>query len=132
MLIPSSLIERNEIYFDPIFNISGSEDTDLCFRLRNRGVKIRFAKDAILYEKEKPQRFENGYLEARRKKDIANYSVVVRRNSSFGRILWRFSTVLLRLGLFSLLALANDSSKVHRDAYFFSLRALLTGKPREA
>jgi GT2 family glycosyltransferase len=131
MLIPSALLDQGLVYFDPIFNISGSEDTDLCFRLRNRGVGIRFAKDAVIYEKEKLQRFDKSYLNARMKKDIANYSVVIRRNSSLGGILWRLSTLLVRFVLYSLLSVINAKFKDKRAAYFLSIKALITGKPRE-
>jgi GT2 family glycosyltransferase len=132
MLIPSYLLNKKLVYFDPIFNKSGSEDTDLCFRLRNLGFNIRFAREAIIYENEKPQRFEEGYLKARMKKEIANYSVVVRRNSSLGGILWRFNTLLFRIVLYSLLALVRRKFKDDRDAYCLSIKALVTGKPREA
>ena len=132
MLIPAVLLDKKLIYFDPIFNTSGSEDTDLCFRLRNLGVGIRFAKDAVIYEREKPQRFDEAYLKARMKKEIANYSVVVRRNSSLGAILWRFHTLLFRIVLYSFLVLISRKFKHDRDAYCFSIKALVTGKPKEA
>ena len=132
MLIPSVLLDKKLINFDPIFNTSGSEDTDLCFRLRNLGVGIRFAKDAVIYEREKPQRFDESYLKARMKKEIANYSVVVRRNSSLGAILWRLNTLLFRIVLYSLLALVRRKFKDERDAYCLSFKALVTGKPKES
>jgi cellulose synthase/poly-beta-1,6-N-acetylglucosamine synthase-like glycosyltransferase len=131
MLIPAVLLDKQFIKFDPIFNTSGSEDTDLCFRLRNLGVGIRFAKDAVIYEREKPQRFDEKYLQARKKKDIANYSLVIRRNSSSSKILWRFCTLVLRIAWYSLVSLVNQNAKVSRDAYYFSVVALIVGKPRE-
>jgi len=131
MLIPSYLLNKNLVYFDPIFNKSGSEDTDLCFRLRNQGVKIRFAKDAIIYEKEKPQRFDKNYLDSRLQREIANYSLVIRRNSTPSKIFWRFSTLVIRIVFFGVFALLNSQYIVKRDAYFYSLAVLLSGKPRE-
>jgi succinoglycan biosynthesis protein ExoM len=131
MLIPSNLLNKKLIHFDPIFNKSGSEDTDLCFRLRNQGVKIRFAKDAIIYENEKEQRFHVNYLESRRKKEIANYSLVIRRNSTYRKIFWRFNTLIIRIVFYGLIALFNSRYKVERDAYFYSLKVLLSGIPRE-
>jgi GT2 family glycosyltransferase len=131
MLIPSYLLNKKLVYFDPIFNKSGSEDTDLCFRLRNLGFNIRFAREAIIYENEKPQRFDLNYLNARRKKEIANYSLVIRRNSTRSKILWRFSTLIIRIVFYALSALIRSQFKVDRDAYFYSLKVLLSGKPRE-
>ena len=131
MLIPSNLLSRKLIHFDPVFNKSGSEDTDLCFRLRNQGVKIRFAKDAIIYENENQQRYDVSYLESRLKKEIANYSLVIRRNSTYQKIFWRFNTLIIRIIFYGLLVLFDSRYRVKRDAYFYSLKVLLTGKPRE-
>jgi len=131
MLIPSLLLNKKLVYFDPIFNKSGSEDTDLCFRLRNHGFNIRFACEAIIYENENPQRFDANYLDARRKKEIANYSLVIRRNSTRSQIFWRFNTLIIRIVFYGFFAHLNSQYLVERDAYFYSLKVLLSGKPRE-
>ena len=41
MLVPNSVINKDYFYFDLVFNKSGSEDTDLCFRLRRNRINIR-------------------------------------------------------------------------------------------
>ena len=128
LLIPSSLIKLNLIYFDSIFNVSGSEDTDLCFRLRKKGIKIRYAKAAILKEVQQPERYEQRYLEARFIKDIANYSLVIRRNSNFIFILWRFFTLVVRLALNYPLFFIRRGSQIKVIAYRKSLRALFCGR----
>lgn len=130
LLIPFSLLNRKIIYFDPIFNKSGSEDTDLCFRLRNLGVRIRYSQSAILLENEKPQRFDSNYLQSRQQKDIANYSLVIRRNSSFGNILWRFSTLLFRIFLYGVLTMWHKRYRKNLETYFSSMVVLLIGKPK--
>jgi GT2 family glycosyltransferase len=129
MLIPSTLIHHNLIYFDSIFNHSGSEDTDLCFRLRNRGVKIRFAKNALIKERQKEERFSQKYIDARRIRDIANYSLVIKRNSTFGRILYRYLTEISRAVIYSLLSVFSTAYAVERKAHVRSLTVLITGKP---
>lgn len=128
LLIPSSLIELNMIHFDSIFNFSGSEDTDLCFRLRKKGIKIRFAKEAILHEVRQPERYEQKYLESRFIKDIANYSVVIRRNSSPLLILWRFFTLVVRIVVILPFFFIHRTSQIKVMAYTKSLRALLFGR----
>ena len=130
MLIPAYLVERGMIHFDEVFNFSGSEDTDLCFRLRKSGVNIRFAKSAMLLERQKSERFDPEYLKKRRLRDVSNYSLVIRRNSSCLRIFWRLSTLLLRIFVFALLTRVNSDAKQQLRVYTSSLRVLLSGKPR--
>ena len=131
MLIPSILLQKKVVWFDPVFNYSGSEDTDLCFRLRKLGVKIRYSERAIIYEREKAQRFDAEYIQARQKKDITNYSVVIRRNSSAGEILWRFSTLAIRITVYAILSLFNSSYISKRNIFCASAMALITGKSKE-
>jgi hypothetical protein len=49
----------------------------------------------------------------------------------FVEILWRFCTLVLRIAWYSLVSLVNQNAKVSRDAYYFSVVALIVGKPRE-
>jgi len=128
MLIPSSLLHRGLVKFDPFYNSSGSEDTDLSFRLRKQGVKIRFAKQAIIYEKQGNERHQNYYLESRYIKDIANYSVVIRRNSKLTRKIWRFSTLTLRILFYTLISTVNSKFLLQRRAYITSMRAFVAGE----
>ena len=128
MLIPSILLDQGLIHFDEIYNLSGSEDTDLCFRLRKLGIKIRFAKKASLFEIERPERFHIKYIEERRIRDIANYSLVIRRNSPGVMILWRFTTLLSRIFFFSVLSLVKSRYKAKSAAYFYSMKVLITGR----
>lgn len=129
MLIPADLLNQNLIYFDPVFNITGGEDTDLCFRLRNSGVKIRYVQRAVLFERESAERYTIEYLELRRVRDVANYTLAVRRNSSILAILWRFSTLSIRAVLFTLLSPFGSSFISKRIVYLKSLRVLFTARP---
>jgi GT2 family glycosyltransferase len=128
LLIPSSLIKMGIIRFDPVYNFSGSEDTDLCFRLRKKGINIRFAKDAIIYEVQHPERIDSNYIDSRFIKDVANYSLVIRRNSTFVLILWRFFTVIVRIIINFPFSFFRRSSSVKVIAYSRSLIALIFGK----
>jgi len=128
MLIPAYLIDADRVAFDLFFNLSGSEDTDLCFRLRKQGVGIRFSKNAIITEVQGEERRDPQYLRARRLKDFSNYSVVVRRNSSFYRIAWRLVTLSLRVAFYSIGSLFKSNLKFERRVYLRSTRALLDGK----
>jgi GT2 family glycosyltransferase len=129
MLIPYSVISRDFFYFDLVFNKSGSEDTDLCFRLRNNKVNIRFAKSAIVYEHQQLERFDQKYLDQRRLKDVSNYSLVIRRNSGLKAIIWRFTTSLIRFFVFSFCSAFNSKFLVDRNAHFYSLKVIVTGRP---
>jgi len=128
MLIPWDLISRELIYFDPIFNLTGSEDTDLSFRLRKKGINIRYAKEAIIYEVQSPERFESNYLESRYIKDIANYSLVIRRNCSFPQKLWRFLTLVARITIHLPASFYIRSSRLNIKAHSKSLYVLISGK----
>jgi succinoglycan biosynthesis protein ExoM len=128
MLIPSYLLDAHRVKFDLLFNTSGSEDTDLCFRLRKQGVGIRFAKSAIITEIQGEERKDHQYLNARRIRDISNFSVVIRRNSSVYGIAWRFATLTLRLAFYSIAAIFNSDLKFEQKVYLKSTEALITGK----
>jgi GT2 family glycosyltransferase len=128
MLIPRNLLNRELIYFDPIFNLTGSEDTDLCFRLRKKGINIRFAKAAEIYEVQSSERFDSNYLDARYIKDIANYSLVIRRNCSITEKLWRFLTLVARIVIHFPLSFFIRSSRLSLKAHSKSFYVLITGK----
>jgi len=129
MLIPASMIQKGWIHFDPIFNLSGSEDTDLCFRLRNFGARIRFAKKAILFERQKPERFDPDYLKKRRMRDVCNYSLVIRRNSNAWKVTWRFTTLVARIIHFGIFGVVNSDARHELRVYSKSLRVLVKGIP---
>lgn len=128
MLIPSYLLDENRVAFDPVFNLSGSEDTDLCFRLRKQGVGIRYSKQAVIKEVQTLQRRDPQYLKARRLRDICNYSVVVRRNSTPYQILWRFLTLTFRTLIYSLGAIFDPELKLEQEIYLKSIKSLMTGR----
>ena len=128
MLLPSYLLDASRVTFDPFFNLSGSEDTDLCFRLRKQGVGIRYSKNAEIRELQAPERRDPKYLNERRLRDICNYSVVIRRNSAFSGIVWRLITLTLRLAFYSILALFKSKHRFERRLYLKSTQALLSGK----
>jgi glycosyltransferase involved in cell wall biosynthesis len=128
MLIPSYLLNASRVAFDPFFNLSGSEDTDLCFRLRKQGVGVRYSKNAVLREIQAPERRDPNYLNSRRLKDTCNYSVVIRRNSNFIGMLWRFTTLTLRLTFYSLATVVNSKHSFEKIVYLKSTQALLNGK----
>ena len=128
MLIPSYLLNARRVAFDPFFNLSGSEDTDLCFRLRKQGVGIRYSKNAAIREIQAPERRDPNYLNARRLRDTCNYSVVIRRNSNFSGIFWRFVTLTLRLTFYTFVAMFNSKQRFERRLYLKGTNALLNGK----
>lgn len=131
LLIPDSILISGAVIFDPAFNRSGSEDTDLCFRLRKLGYKIRFAKGAILFEVEKEDRFDQSYLEKRFIRDVSNYSYIIRKNSGVSQIIRRFLTLSVRVLLYSIANVFHSSFKLQKTAYSSSLSSLLGKKLRE-
>jgi succinoglycan biosynthesis protein ExoM len=131
MLIPGRLIASGFVHFDPFFNLSGGEDTDLCFRLRGLGVDIRYAKKAFITEIESEERLTKEYLNSRMSKEIVNYSLVVRRNSSPLLRFWRMNTTLARILFYGASSPWSESSAKMRAAHWKSLKALLSGRVRE-
>ena len=130
MLIPQELLNEGLIYFDPIFNISGSEDTDLCFMLRKKGIKVRYAKDALIYEVQDKERFSTSYLDTRYIQAIANYSLIIRRHSNYLAIIWRFTTLFYRVLFYSCLSLFIKKYSLKRKAFTKSLCYLIVSKER--
>jgi GT2 family glycosyltransferase len=127
MLIPRSLINRKLINFDPVFNSLGSEDTDLCFKLRKAGVKIRYAREAEIYENQDLERTDQKYLDARFLKETALYSLVVRRNATVKSYSLRFILLLLRISQFMLLIAFKKNAKLSLRAHLKSLKVLIFG-----
>jgi len=130
MLIPASLIGQDAIYFDLHFNESGSEDTDFCFRARNAGYSIRYAKKAAILEIETAQRYNTDYLNKRFIRDVANYSVVIRRNANIGTKIYRGLTLIGRIIFFGICQIINVKNSTKFEAYRASFFCLLTGKVR--
>ena len=128
MLFPSELLDRDIVYFDPFFNFLGSEDTDLCFRIYNLKIKIRYAKKALIYEIPGVNKFSQDYIDQRFIREVANYSLIIRRNSTKSLIVWRFLTSLTRYLYFSIATSYSKKHKIKRDAYQKSLICLLSGK----
>ncbi len=128
MLIPSYLLDEGQVLFDPYFNLSGSEDTDLCFRLRKQGVGIRYSKQAAITEVQAPERRDPRYVYVRRLRQICNYSVIIRRNSSFYQIVWRLLTLVSRIIFYSIAACFCRELRFERKIYLKSTQALLNGK----
>lgn len=129
MLIPKSLIKTGWVSFDPLFNLSGSEDTDFCFKMRRKGKQIRYAKEAAIYEVQDKNRFDSQFLHERFIRDTANYSLVIRRNSSLRFQIWRFSGLLLRILFFGLSSRVNKAFLPQYKAYSTSLRTFICGIP---
>jgi hypothetical protein len=127
MLIPLRVIREQNVYFDLHFNFSGSEDTDFCFRMRKKGVKIRFAKFAAIFEQEKSERFEKEYLEQRKLRDVSNYSVVIKRNSSSMLVFYRFCTLSVRILFLELKNLCFKGDDTLLKIYKSSLGCLISG-----
>jgi hypothetical protein len=127
LLIPSNLLTKKLVRFDPFFNKSGSEDTDLCFRLRKLGVNIRFSKNAQIFEVQDSERSTVEYLNSRTLRDVCNYSLVVRRNCGASGISRRFITLGLRLLWHSLRSIRSGQDRFLRTVYLRSLQFLIRG-----
>jgi len=129
MLIPKDLIKTGWVWFDPLFNLSGSEDTDFCFKMRKRGKQIRYAKEAALYEVQGSERFDSQFLQERFIRDTANYSLVIRRNSNLSIQVWRFTSLVLRIFFFGLVSKLNKVFLPKYRAYCVSLNTFMCGRP---
>jgi succinoglycan biosynthesis protein ExoM len=127
MLIPSHLLKNKLVQFDTFFNESGSEDTDLCFKLRKKGVKIRYSKNAKIFELQNRERMTTEYIHFRELKDICNYSLVIRRNYGVIGISWRFLTLSIRVLWYATPSFHRYKHNFYRTVYFKSLQTLIRG-----
>ena len=124
MLIPQTIIKNGWAVFDPIFNESGSEDTDFCFRIRKIGKHIRYAKEAVIYEIQSTERIDSSYLETRYIRDITNYSLIVRRNCGYLSISRRALILSWKIAIYGFYFIFKKSHKTELKAHFLSLKKL--------
>jgi len=127
LLIPIAALKSGFVYFDLFFNHGGS-DTDLSFRLMNRGFKIRWVSDAIMYEVEDSDRENVEWAYGRDRRNAAIYSVAIKRNSTFKFMMGYFAKKLLQFVVYSILQFTGKSKKRKFELYKISLKALFSGK----
>lgn len=127
LLIPYAVLNSGFVYFDLFFNHGGS-DSDLSFRLINRGFKIRWVADAIMYEVEDADRVDVEWAYRRDRRNAAIYSVVIKRNSTFHFMLMYFVKKLMQFSVYSILQFTSSSNRRKFELYKIGLKALLTGK----
>jgi GT2 family glycosyltransferase len=127
MLIPSAVMQSEYCYFDRFFN-NGGEDTDFCFRIKSANFQIRFSSLAVLYEVENQDKYSASYILGRTVNDAVNYSLIVKRNSSFCAICIRLIKMSLRvIQNYTLHVLAGQSNAKYLSN-MAALKALLSGK----
>ncbi len=127
LLIPPTALKSGFVYFDLFFNHGGS-DSDLSFRLINRGFKIRWVSDAIMYEVEDSDRENVEWAYGRDRRNAAIYSVAIKRNSTFKFMMMYFVKKLLQFSLYSILQFTGKSNRRKFELYKISLKSLFSGK----
>ena len=127
LLIPASVLKSGFVYFDLFFNHGGS-DSDLSFRLVNRGFKIRWVSDAIMYEVEDADREDDEWAYQRNRRNAAIYSVAIKRNSTLKFVIMYFAKKLLQFTTYSVLQFTSQSNKRKFELYKSGLKSLLSGK----
>lgn len=127
LLIPPSALKSGFVYFDLYFNHGGS-DSDLSFRLINRGFKIRWVADAIMYEVEDADRENVEWAYGRDRRNAGIYSVAIKRNSTFKFMLMYFAKKLIQFMVYSILQFTGGSNRRKFELYKIALKALFTGR----
>jgi len=127
LLIPAEVIKSGFVYFDLYFNHGGS-DSDLSFRLINRGFKIRWVADAIMYEVEDADRENIEWAYNRDRRNAAIYSVAIKRNSTFKFMMMYFVKKLYQFTVYSILQFTGKSNRRKFELYKIALKALFSGK----
>jgi len=127
LLIPQSVLRSGFVYFDVFFNHGGS-DTVLALELINRGFKIRWVSDAIMYEVEDAGRGSAEWVHNRDRRNAAIYPVAIKRNSSLGFVFMYFVKKFMQYALFSILQFTGKENKQKFELHKIGLRALLSGK----
>ena len=127
LLIPAAVIASGFVYFDLYFNHGGS-DSDLSFRLVNRGFKIRWVVDAIMYEVEDADREDDEWAYGRDRRNAAIYSVAIKRNSTFKFLIFYFLKKLLQFSIYSILQFTGQANKRKFELYKIAVKAMLSGR----
>jgi len=127
LLIPQAVLSSGFVYFDLFFNHGGS-DADLSFRLINRGFKIRWVADAIMYEVQDADRVDVEWAYRRDRRNAAIYSALIKRNSTFQFTVMYFVKKLMQFSVYSILQFTGSSNKRKFKLYKIGLKALFTVK----
>jgi len=127
LLIPAWVFESGFVYFDPFFNEGGS-DLVLALQLINRGFRIRWVADAIMYEVEDTERENEEWTHRRDRRNAAIYPVAIKRNSTLKFLAVYFVKKLLQFMLYSVLQFTGKENKRKFELHKIGLKALLSGK----
>ncbi len=127
LLFPISVFETGLVYLDLFFNHGGS-DTDLSMRLRNRGVQIRWAADAVMYELEDADRSDPEWSYRRDCRNAAIYPIAVKRNSRLPFFLAYAIKKFLQFGFYYFLRFLGESHRRKFLLYKISVNSLIAGR----
>jgi len=130
LLIPAWVFESGFVYFDPFFNHGGS-DLVLALQLINRGFKIRWVADAVMYEVEDADRENEEWAYRRDRRNAAIYPVAIKRNSTFKFLVIYFFKKLFQFMLYSVLQFTGTSNRRKFAVHKIGLKSLLAGKQTE-
>lgn len=127
LLIPSSTFASGLVYLDLYFNHGGS-DTDLTMRLRRRGIQIRWAANAIMFELEDTERNDPDWSYRRDCRNAAIYPIAIKRNET---LLYFLAYSLKKFGQYSLYFFLRFLSESNRKTFVrhqISVKSLLRGR----
>ncbi len=127
LLFPVSVFETGLVYLDLFFNHGGS-DTDLSMRLQNRGVEIRWAANAVMYELEDADRSDPEWSYRRDCRNAAIYPIAVKRNARLSFLLAYSLKKFLQLGVYSVLRFFGDTYQRRYKLHKISVKSLILGR----
>ena len=127
LLFPVSVFETGLVYLDLFFNHGGS-DTDLSMRLRNRGVQIRWAANAVMYELEDAERSDPEWSYRRDCRNAAIYPIAVKRNAPLSFFLAYSLKKFLQFGGYFFLRFISDANRRKYLLHKISVKSLIAGR----
>jgi succinoglycan biosynthesis protein ExoM len=95
VLLPASLLDRNELDFCARYRKSGGEDADFCFRAASLGAVTRLAPTAVTFEDRLKERSRVLYRMKRCFTEGAIYSDILRRQRR-RLIVYRLAAIIVR------------------------------------
>ena len=88
-LLRSEIVKKNDYRFNPIFGLSGGEDTEFFHKLSLAGYKMIWCDSGVVYEKVGIERMSIGWLVKRAFRGGQTYARIFVRSWSFDRkLMW--------------------------------------------
>jgi GT2 family glycosyltransferase len=90
-------LQKYNVWFDPRFNVTGSEDSYFGFQVLKKGAKIFWAKKGIAYETIPSNRTNLKWLIKRRYRGASNFTYILKLEKKYLQIVKKIITSIINI-----------------------------------